>query len=310
MGLDLLLLTLVCVAAGFGAARGALAGALGLAQLLGAYAAAFLVGPGLGPRLAAAAGMPAALGAPCAGALAFACAYVVLGLLGRWLRGVEARRVGLARGALDRSLGFAFGALRGGLAAALLAWLALFAEALRAPARRRSCRRSATRPRPGSRALRSSGRLAASARSGTAWRAWRRAWPDAGELDAPADPASSSCGRRASSSAGGQVDPGSPRELRALARDAPARRWRSGSSASRRRGPGRVPRRMAALGSSPRPHRCVRTGLQRLMQDPEVIAGAGDRLALAKPTGVPRLRPRDRDPLRPRGGSPCPGRRR
>jgi uncharacterized membrane protein required for colicin V production len=132
MGLDLLLLTLVCVAAGFGAARGALAGALGLVQLLGAYAAAFLAGAALGPRLAAAAGMPAALGAPCAGLLAFVFAYVLLGWLGRWLRGLEARRVGLARGALDRTLGFAFGALRGGLAAALLAWLALFAEALRA----------------------------------------------------------------------------------------------------------------------------------------------------------------------------------
>jgi hypothetical protein len=131
MGLDLLVLTLVCVAAGFGAARGALASALGLVTLLGAYAVGLLAGPRLGPGLAAAAGIPATLGALGAGALAFALAYAALGALGRWLRGIEARRVGLARSTWDRIGGGLLGALRGGLLAALLAWLALFVEALR-----------------------------------------------------------------------------------------------------------------------------------------------------------------------------------
>jgi hypothetical protein len=131
MVLDLLLLTLVCVAAGYGAARGALASGVGLAALLGAYAAALLAGPALGPGLAAASGLPALLGAPVAGVMAFAFAYVVLGLGGRWLRGVEERRVG-RRSALDRAGGALLGALRGGLAAALLAWLALLGDGLRA----------------------------------------------------------------------------------------------------------------------------------------------------------------------------------
>jgi len=131
MALDLLLLMLVCVVAGFGAARGALASAVGLVALVGAYAAGFLAGPALGPGLGAAVGMPAALRTPFAGALAFAFAYVVIRLVGRWLRGIEERGVGLRRSALDRALGGLFGALRGGIAAALVAWLALLVEALR-----------------------------------------------------------------------------------------------------------------------------------------------------------------------------------
>jgi uncharacterized membrane protein required for colicin V production len=131
MALDLLLLALVGVAAGFGAARGALASAVGLGALLGAYAAALLAAPSLGPGLAAASGLPPVLGAPVAGILAFALAHVLLRLLGRWLRRVEARRVGLDRSALDRIGGAILGALRGGLTAALLAWLALLADGLR-----------------------------------------------------------------------------------------------------------------------------------------------------------------------------------
>jgi hypothetical protein len=130
MALDLFLLTLVCVAAGYGAARGAVASGVGLATLLGAYAAALLAGPALGPGLAAESGLPALLGAPVAGVMAFAFAYVVLGLAGRWLRGVEERRAG-RRSSLDRAAGALLGALRGGLVAVLLAWLALLADGLR-----------------------------------------------------------------------------------------------------------------------------------------------------------------------------------
>src|SRR5262245_33222360 len=132
MWLDLVVLTLVCVAAGFGAARGTLAGALGLAALVGAYAAALLAGPALGPGLGAAAGVPAPLRTLFAETLAFAFTWVVLRLAGGWLRGVEERRVGLARTALDRLGGGLLGALRGGIAAAFVAWLALLADGLRA----------------------------------------------------------------------------------------------------------------------------------------------------------------------------------
>ena len=131
MALDLILLTLVCVIAGVGAARGALASAVGLVGLLGAYAAAIVAGPRLGPGLAAAAGLPEALGAPVAGTLAFVLAHVVLGLVGRWLRRIEERRVGLERSLRDRIGGGLFGAVRGAFVAALLAWLALLADGLR-----------------------------------------------------------------------------------------------------------------------------------------------------------------------------------
>ncbi|TFG95800.1 MAG: CvpA family protein [Myxococcales bacterium] len=131
MGLDLVLLALVCAVAGFGAARGTLASAMGLVALLGAYAAAVVVGPKLGPGLASAAGFPPLLGAPAAGTLAFAFTHVVLSLLGRWLRRIEERRVALGRSALDRIGGALLGGLRGAMVAALLAWLALLADGLR-----------------------------------------------------------------------------------------------------------------------------------------------------------------------------------
>jgi hypothetical protein len=131
MWLDLLALTLVGVAAGFGAARGALAGALGLVSLAGGCAAALVAGPRLGPRLAAAAELPAPLGTALAGSLACAGAWVGLGVLGRWLRRIEERRIGLSRRLPDRLGGGVLGAARGALAALLVAWLALWVDVLR-----------------------------------------------------------------------------------------------------------------------------------------------------------------------------------
>jgi hypothetical protein len=131
MALDLVALALVCLAAGIGTARGALAGAVALGTLLGAYGAALFAAPRLGPRFAAEAGVPEGLGAPVAGLLAFAFAFVVLGLIGRWLRRDDEHRAGRARSLLDRSLGGVLGAARGAIAAAAVVWLALFVDALR-----------------------------------------------------------------------------------------------------------------------------------------------------------------------------------
>src|SRR5215475_2211694 len=111
MALDLLALTLVCVAAGFGAARGAFAGAVGLARLLGATLASVLLGRMLGPGLATATGQPELVGVAFAGTLAFAFFHVALGFLGRWLRRLEESRVGLSRSLLDRLGGGGLGAL-------------------------------------------------------------------------------------------------------------------------------------------------------------------------------------------------------
>src|SRR5262249_41553060 len=131
MAPDLLALTLVCVAAGFGAARGAFAGAVGLARLLGATVASLLLGPALGPALATATGLPELVGAALAGTLAFAFFHVGLGFLRRWLRRLEERRVGLSRSLLDRLGGGGLGALRGVLLALPLVWVVLWIDVLR-----------------------------------------------------------------------------------------------------------------------------------------------------------------------------------
>ena len=130
MWLDLLALTLVCVMAGIGWARGALASGLGLASLGAGYAAAIAAGPRLGPGLAWATGAPALLGAALAGVLAFLLATLGVGLVGRRLRAAEARRIGLSRCLYDRLGGGAFGALRGGCVAFVFSLLALWLDAL------------------------------------------------------------------------------------------------------------------------------------------------------------------------------------
>jgi hypothetical protein len=130
MWLDLLALTLVCVMAGIGWARGALATGLGLATLGAGYAAAIAAGPRFGPGLAWATGAPGLLGTALAGALAFLLAALGVALVGRRLRAAEARRIGLSRSLADRLGGGAFGALRGACAALLVSLLALWLDAL------------------------------------------------------------------------------------------------------------------------------------------------------------------------------------
>jgi hypothetical protein len=104
---------------------------VGLARLLLAAAAGLLLGPLLGPRLATAAELPGPAGAALAGTLGFAFFYVVLGLLARWLRRLEERRVGLSRTPVDRLGGAALGALRGVVAAVPLVWMVLWVDVLR-----------------------------------------------------------------------------------------------------------------------------------------------------------------------------------
>jgi len=131
MALDLIALTLVCVAAGLGAARGAFAGAVGLARLLGAAAASLFLGPALAPHLAPAAALPGPVRLALAGSLVFVVVYVALGLVGRWLRRLEERRVGLSRTLLDRVGGGGLGALRGALVALSITWMVLWVDVLR-----------------------------------------------------------------------------------------------------------------------------------------------------------------------------------
>jgi membrane protein required for colicin V production len=132
MWLDVLALLILGIFVGMGVLRGALTSALSLITLGVAYGAALVTAPRLGPRLAEFLGSAELIGAAAAGMGAFLLAFVAMAVVGRVLRAVERRRGAEARSPRDRFLGGVFGGVRGALVVLLLAWLALWVDALRA----------------------------------------------------------------------------------------------------------------------------------------------------------------------------------
>jgi uncharacterized membrane protein required for colicin V production len=131
MWLDVILAALLALFAAIGALRGALATGLGIASLVVAYAVALALAPDLGSALAARFGASQLVAVPLAGTGLFFASFVAMGGISRLVRRLARRRDGV-RSARDRFVGGVFGALRGGLVVMLLAWLALWADALRA----------------------------------------------------------------------------------------------------------------------------------------------------------------------------------
>jgi membrane protein required for colicin V production len=129
MWLDVLALLVLGLFAGMGALRGGLASALSLLSLGVSYAAALWAAPRFGERAAELTGAPALLGMPIAGTLAFAAAFLAMGLLSFALKRLERRED--PRSPRDRFVGGVFGAARGVLVVFLLAYLALWVDALR-----------------------------------------------------------------------------------------------------------------------------------------------------------------------------------
>ncbi len=126
---DLVALGLLLLFAVLGAARGALASGLGLATLVIAYTAGALAALRSGPELATLLGWPPWLGAATAGSAAFATAFLILALVGLWVRRWDRERAADGRTALDRIGGALFGATRGALVVLLVGVLALWVDA-------------------------------------------------------------------------------------------------------------------------------------------------------------------------------------
>lgn len=132
MWLDGLALLLLGFFTGMGVYRGGLATALGLISLGVAYAAGLMSAARWGPALAHQLDMPEFLGLPLVGMIAFTLAYFVVGVVASVLRRrSEKRRGGRPRSPRDRFVGGLFGFARGGLVVVLLAWLAIWVDALR-----------------------------------------------------------------------------------------------------------------------------------------------------------------------------------
>jgi uncharacterized membrane protein required for colicin V production len=129
MWLDVLALLVLGLFAGMGALRGGLASALSLISLGVSYAAALWAAPRFGERAAELTGAPALLGMPIAGTLAFAAAFLTMAILSYALKRLERRED--PRSPRDRFVGGVFGAARGVLVVFLLAYLALWVDALR-----------------------------------------------------------------------------------------------------------------------------------------------------------------------------------
>ena len=90
MWLDVLAVAILALFAFLGARRGGLAAGLGLLSLGVAYGAAVFAAPRFGDATADLFGVSPLLGMPLAGSIAFLVAYVLLGILSKLLRMLEA----------------------------------------------------------------------------------------------------------------------------------------------------------------------------------------------------------------------------
>lgn len=131
MWLDLVAVAVLGVFVALGAWRGALVTGLGLVTLVGSYAVSLLLAPALAPALGARVGLSTFWATPLAGTGVFAATYAVLGLASAGLCRLSRGRAE-ERSARDRFLGGAFGAVRGLGIVLLVAYLALWVDALRA----------------------------------------------------------------------------------------------------------------------------------------------------------------------------------
>jgi uncharacterized membrane protein required for colicin V production len=135
--LDLIALVILVLFVLLGAWRGALLTGMSLLTLVAAYGAGILAATRFGSLTGEILHLPAFLGPPLAGTVAFVVTFLVLGsvarALGHWEKG---RRGSEPRSHFDRAGGGLFGFLRGALLVVLLGWLGLWLDAartLRAP---------------------------------------------------------------------------------------------------------------------------------------------------------------------------------
>lgn len=133
MWLDVLAFCVIVALALYGAWRGGFRTGMALLALATGYTAAVLGASTLGPPLAAAFGLPELLGIPLAGSALFVAGYAAIALLAFVLAraGVGADEPSTR----ERFLGAVFGGARGALIVLLLAYLALWLDALRASGR-------------------------------------------------------------------------------------------------------------------------------------------------------------------------------
>ncbi len=127
MWLDVAVAVILAIFFAVGLWRGALAAGMSLAAIVIAYATAVIAAPRLGPVLAESLAVPGPAGLALAGTAGFVAGFLVVGIVSKILR----RDDDGERSARDRFLGGVFGATRGLLVCALLAYLALWLDALR-----------------------------------------------------------------------------------------------------------------------------------------------------------------------------------
>ena len=130
MWLDLLALCVLGAFVVLGVVRGGFATGMGLLALAVGYAAAVLGAGPLAPSIAHALGQPDLIALPLAGTVMFVAGFAGVSLLAFWLR----RAFGFGEGERslrDRFLGAVFGGVRGTLIVVMIAYLALWLDALR-----------------------------------------------------------------------------------------------------------------------------------------------------------------------------------